>query len=129
MSDQRLAYLLQQCLAQTASDREKEELYRLLKEPANEAWLGAYIQGLLEDDTKPLIDLPDDRMRAIVDEIVAAQPPAVVPMEIDNASRFTRRRLWTAAAALILLSLGIYMAGTNRHSGKNVLAANAKRQP
>lgn len=107
MSEQRLAYLFQQCLDQVASAQEKQELYNLMKEPGNEALVKSYIIQLLENP-RETADVPDETMRSILQAIFEANSARTATVKPGYAYR---RYGWWAAAAVILFLLAI---GTQR---------------
>lgn len=105
MKQERLAYLVNQLMAEQASDSEHQELLELIADPANEIdakreLLGAY-QG-----AENLQDLVPEKSTQILEAIFQSDQHLEKP---QSKSTFFPFKTWAAAAILLLaLSAGIY---------------------
>lgn len=132
MAQSRLAYLFDRHLDRTISVEERQELFRLMDDPTNDADLQELIDGVIAEPGS-LASLPGESGRAILEVIFAASSgetgdksemmPGQAP--VLPLDRRRRRRNWTAAAVLILLAgTATWFALLRRDVPGNVSALN-----
>lgn len=105
MEKQRLTWLLQQHLAQKATQQEQQELEALLKESDNEEDLKTMIAGMMQQET-PGLPANEGPWQKMIDDIVTVDKVPVV--EYQPAGKRVWLRWSVAAAVLVLLVAGWY---------------------